>query len=64
MNNDLIEKEEKEILVAMASILKKNCLNHQECRGCPLFDRYKPEHLHGKTCPFFNSENPEDWLVN
>ena len=65
MDNDLISKEEeKEVLLSMAIILKRNCEKYEHCDKCPIYDRYKPEHLHGKTCPFFNSNNPEDWLVH
>lgn len=52
------------VLQQYAKAIKKECKKHQNCQDCPIFDRYKPEHLHGKTCPFFNSVNPEDWLVN
>ena len=53
-----------EILKQYAAMIKHECLKHQNCQDCPMFDRYKPGYLHSKTCPFFNSENPEDWLVN
>lgn len=63
MDNDLITKEEeKEVLLAMATILKKNCAKYSECSGCPLFDRYEP--YVGICCPISVGMNPCEWAID
>ena len=52
-----------EALKVYAGIIKHECKMHQNCQDCPMFGVYTPD-LPECTCPFFNSENPEDWLVN
>ena len=53
-----------EALKVYAGIIKHECKMHLNCQDCPMFDYYRPHLLTDKTCPFFNSENPEDWLVD
>ena len=63
MVNDLItEKEEKQILLTMASILKNNCENHTDCTDCPLLGRYKS--YIGKICPISVGDNPCEWEID
>ena len=53
-----------EVLKHYAKLIKHECEKHENCQDCPMFDVYKASVLKEPTCPFFNSENPEDWLVN
>lgn len=63
MDNELIEKEEeKEILLAMAAILKKNCDNHPDCVNCPLLGRYT--NYIGFICPISIGDNPCEWALD
>ena len=53
-----------EALKYYASLIKHECQKYENCQDCPFFEVYKPRLICEPTCPFFNSENPEDWLVN
>lgn len=63
MDNDLISKEEeKEVLMAMATILKKNCEKYSDCNDCPLYGRYDP--YCGYACPISVGQNPCEWAID
>lgn len=63
MDNDLITKEEeKEILLSMAVILKRNCEKHPECKSCPLYGRHTP--YVGYCCPISVGYNPLEWAID
>jgi len=63
MDNDLISKEEeKEVLMAMAVILKRNCEKYPECKGCPLYGIHKP--YVGYSCPISVGQNPCEWAID
>ena len=63
MVNELItEREEKQILMTMASILKNNCEAHGTCEDCPLYGRHKP--YVGESCPISVGSNPSDWVID
>ena len=63
MDNDLITKdEEKEVLIAMATILKRNFEKYSNCSACPLHGRYKP--YVGSVCPISVGDNPCEWVID
>lgn len=63
MDNDLITKdEEKEVLIAMATILKKNCEKYSDCNECPLYGSYNS--YVGYICPITSGDNPGEWVIN
>ena len=53
-----------EALKTYAKLIKHECKMHMNCQDCPMFGFYKPGVLTEKTCPFYNSDSPEDWLVD
>ena len=63
MTNDLItEKEERQILLTMAAILKNNCEKYSNCEECPLHGRYKS--YAGNICPISVGDNPCEWALD
>lgn len=63
MDNDLITKEEeKEVLLAMAVILKRNCEKYSECVGCPLYGTHRQYISY--SCPIATGANPSDWDID
>jgi hypothetical protein len=63
MDNDLISKEEeKDVLLAMATILKKNCEKYSDCNDCPLYGRYNS--YVGYVCPISEGDNLGEWAIN
>lgn len=64
MEHEIKISVKPELLKHYASLIKHECQKHENCQDCPIFDVYTPRLVYEPTCPFFNSENPEDWLVN
>lgn len=63
MDNELITKEEeKEVLMSIAIILKRNCEKYSACGNCPLYGRHKP--YVGHCCPISVGDNPTDWAID
>lgn len=63
MDNDLItSEEEKDVLIAMAIILKRNCEKYSKCRSCPLYGIHKP--YVNFCCPISVGDNPSDWPID
>lgn len=58
----MTEEEEKEVLTAMAVILKRNCEKYPECEKCPLYGRHAP--YVGFCCPISIGDNPSVWPID